>query len=97
MSDGRSPETTGPGLIHRLQQQAVSVFTVPLGAQTPMLDLGLAEIEAPEKALINDAVPVTVWLDHFPDTTKIDASRDCACGSWTHADRPRARRTPPRR
>ncbi len=71
-TDGRSPQSTGADLVRRLQQQAVSVFPVPMGAQRPQLDLSLAQVDAPQHAFVNDTVPVTVWVDHYPADAEVD-------------------------
>ena len=74
-SDGRSDQTTGPGLIRRLNQQAVGVFPVPLGADVQTVDLSLARVDAPDKAFVDDSVPVTVWVDRYPSDAEVDAQR----------------------
>ena len=73
-TDGRSPQPTGADLIHRLRQQAVSVFPVPLGASKQPVDLSLARIDAPDKAFVNDAVPITVWVAHDPADVAVDGA-----------------------
>jgi len=65
-TDGRSPQSTGVGLIRRLGQHAVGVFPVPLGSAQQPIDLSLAQVDAPDRAFVNDTVPVTVWIDHYP-------------------------------
>lgn len=75
MSDGRSPQSTGGALVRRLQQQAVGVFAVPLGASQTPLDLAVGQVDAPQKAFINDPVPVTVYLDHYPTEARVDPAR----------------------
>ncbi len=74
-SDGRTPQGTGADLIRRLQQLAVGVFSVPLGAANAPPDLSLARVDAPEKAFINDTVPVTVWVEHYPVDASVDPRR----------------------
>ncbi len=77
ITDGRSPQATGPQLLRRLQQQAVSVFTVPLGSAQLPLDLSVAEVDAPRQAFINDIVPVSVTVqrvggaDDDPDPSRV--------------------------
>jgi uncharacterized membrane protein len=71
-TDGRSPQATGGDLVRRLQQHAVSVFPVPLGAVTAPLDLLIAQVDAPERAFVKDSVPVNVWLDAQGDVTGLD-------------------------
>lgn len=75
LTDGRSPQSTGGELVRRLQQQGVSVFAVPVGAEQMPLDFVVARVDAPERAFINDSVPVTVWLDQYPGDRVIDPSR----------------------
>lgn len=75
MSDGRSPQSTGVDLVRRLQQQAVSVFAVPLGAAEAPLDLSIGQVDAPERAFVNDAAPVNVWIDAQGDTSGLAAGR----------------------
>lgn len=75
MSDGRSPQSASAALIHRLQRRLINVFAVPLGAESPTLNLAIAQVDAPEKAFINDDVPVTVWLDRYPDNARVDPQR----------------------
>lgn len=60
VTDGRSPQPTGAELVRRLQQQAVSVFAVPLGADVLPLDLAIASVDAPSQAFTGDIVPVSV-------------------------------------
>ncbi|MCX5662544.1 MAG: VWA domain-containing protein [Planctomycetota bacterium] len=75
LTDGQSPQSTSGDLVRRLQQQGVNVFTVPLGGDTQPLDLSIAQIESPERAFINDVVPVSVWIDRYPADARIDPSR----------------------
>jgi len=65
MTDGQSPQSTGSELVHRLEQHAVSVFAVPVGSQTLPLDLAVSRVDAPQRAFINDAVPVGVVVDRI--------------------------------
>ena len=74
-TDGRSPQGTGADLIRRLQQLAVSVFGVPVGAADAPPDLSLARVDAPQRAFVNDTVPVTVWIDRYPAEAKVDPRR----------------------
>ncbi|HEX7011071.1 MAG TPA: hypothetical protein VF184_13900, partial [Phycisphaeraceae bacterium] len=64
-TDGRSPQATGPELVQRLQQQAAPVFAVPLGVTPAPLDLALDQVEAPQRAFVNDQVPVSVTVDRL--------------------------------
>ncbi|MFA9478465.1 hypothetical protein ACERK3_09175 [Phycisphaerales bacterium AB-hyl4] len=74
-SDGRSPQATGAELVHRLQQQAVSVYSVPLGADPMPTDLRLGRIDHPDQAFVDDIVPVTVRVEKFGGEGEIDPSR----------------------
>lgn len=75
MSDGRTPQTTGPELVRRLQQHAAPVFAVPVGAPRMPLDLALRNVEAPQEAFANDIVPVNVVVDRFGDVDELDPAR----------------------
>jgi len=70
-TDGRSPQSTGADLIRRLAQQAVSVFPIPIGAAFESVDLSLSRVEAPKQGFVNDLVPVTVWIDQYPNDAVI--------------------------
>jgi len=74
-TDGRSSQSTGADLVKLLRQQAVSVFPVPLGTATSALDLAVTRVDAPDRAFINDQVPVTVWLDRYPHDAPVDPQR----------------------
>lgn len=74
-TDGRSPQNTGAELVRRVQRQAVGVFTVPLGSAERSLDLAIGRVDAPEKAMVNDIVPVTVVLERYPPDSQVDSSR----------------------
>jgi hypothetical protein len=65
MSDGRTPQDTGPELVQRLQQQGVAVFAVPLGASQPPLDLAIGQADGPQRAFVNDIAPVAVTIDQL--------------------------------
>ncbi len=65
MSDGRTPQDTGPELVRRLQQQGVAVFAVPLGAARPPLDLAIGQADGPQRAFVNDIAPVAVTIDQL--------------------------------
>jgi len=62
LSDGRSSEPIGPETWRLLRQMGVSVFTVPLGAPKPPLDLAVQRIDAPDRAFVEDAVPIGVTV-----------------------------------
>lgn len=73
-TDGQSPQSTTGDLVRRLQQQGVSVFTIPLGGDVQPLDISIAQVESPERAFVNDVVPVSVWIDRYPADAQIDPS-----------------------
>lgn len=75
LTDGRSPQSTGPQLIRRLSQQAVSVYPVPMGASVQAVDLSLAPVDAPARAFVNDSVPVTVRIEAYPADAPVDPQR----------------------
>ena len=74
-TDGRTPQATGTELIRHLQGQAVSVFPVPLGSAIAPLDLRLARVDAPDTAFVNDTVPITVWIQTYPQDARVDPQR----------------------
>lgn len=63
LTDGRSPQSTGAELTRRLKQRGVKVFGIPVGAETSPLDLVVARVDHPEKAFINDIVPINVFVE----------------------------------
>lgn len=65
MSDGQTPQDTGRELVQRLQQQGVAVFSVPLGAAKPPLDLAIGQADGPQRAFVNDIAPVAVTVDQI--------------------------------
>lgn len=75
MTDGRSPQTTGDDLTQRMTRRTAPVYTVPLGALEVLPDLSIAQVQAPDKAFINDTVPVTVHLQAQPPDAPIDPAR----------------------
>lgn len=75
LTDGRSPQATGADLVARLKQLRVGVFPVPLGSTETPLNFTLARVDAPQRAFINDRVPVTVTLDKQPADADADPSR----------------------
>ncbi|MEX2216689.1 MAG: hypothetical protein WD768_21425 [Phycisphaeraceae bacterium] len=74
-SDGRTPQSTGPEVITRLQQHRIGVYPVPLGAEQSPLNIAIARVDMPERAYINDTVPVTVTLDLFPADAPVESDR----------------------
>lgn len=75
LTDGRSPQSTGADLLRRLNKQAAPVFAVPLGSSEAAIDLSITQVDAPDKAFINDIVPVTVYLGRYPQDTPVDPQR----------------------
>ena len=75
MTDGRSRQDTGVDIIRRLNRRAAPVFAVPFGADAPTLDLAVAQVDWPDKAFVNDTVPVTVHLEHDPAERQVDQKR----------------------
>ena len=72
MTDGRSPQDTGDDLVQKLNRRAAPVFVVPFGAEKSTLDLAIAQIDHPDKAFVNDIIPVTVQLHMEPAGTPVD-------------------------
>lgn len=70
LSDGRTNDPPGRALIRRLQQDAVPVFTVPLGSREPLADMAIRRIDSPRRAFIRDKVPIVVQLDRLGDTAR---------------------------
>lgn len=65
MTDGQTPQDTGQNLAQRLQQQGVAVFTVPIGAAQPPLDLAIGQADGPQRAFVGDTAPVSVTIDQL--------------------------------
>ncbi len=63
MTDGRSAQATDEELVNRLDQLAARVIVVPMGAARVPMDLGIGRVDAPDKAFVNEPVPVRVWVD----------------------------------
>ncbi|MEX0887351.1 MAG: hypothetical protein WD009_13025 [Phycisphaeraceae bacterium] len=72
LTDGRSPEPTAGELVHRLQQQAVGVYSVPFGADPLPLDLRLADLHHPDEAFSGDVVPVTATIERRGGAGPVD-------------------------
>ncbi|MBI1369700.1 MAG: hypothetical protein GC162_13725 [Planctomycetes bacterium] len=62
MSDGRSSEPIGPDTWRMLRQMGVPVYAVPLGAPKAPLDLAIGRTDAPDRAFVNDTVPIGVSI-----------------------------------
>ncbi len=65
ITDGRTPQSTGPTLAQRLKQQGVAVFPVPVGAAKPPLDLAIGQADGPQRAFLNDTAPVSVTVEQL--------------------------------
>ncbi|MAE67094.1 MAG: hypothetical protein CMJ18_22775 [Phycisphaeraceae bacterium] len=74
-TDGRSGQSTGSGLVRRLNQRGARVFPVLIGGDVEQLDLSIARVDAPRKAFVNDDVPVRVWIQHYPVEAQPDPKR----------------------
>jgi hypothetical protein len=70
LSDGRTNDPPSRALIRRLQQDAVPVFTVPLGSPEPLAELAIRRIDAPRRAYIGDMVPIVVQLDRLGERAR---------------------------
>ncbi len=75
MTDGRTPQNTSTGFTQQLEQRAIAVYPVPLGAAVATLDLRLARVSAPTRAFVNDAIPVQAWIDTYPPDAAPDPAR----------------------
>ena len=69
ITDGRSPQPMSSALVRLLQQQAIGVFPVPLGAEQQPLDLAVARVDAPRQAFVNDIVPIQVTVERHDGTS----------------------------
>ncbi len=65
LSDGRSDSQISRTLLRRLQADAIPVFVVPLGAEDPLGDLAVRDVDAPRRAFVHDKVPVVVDLERL--------------------------------
>ncbi len=63
VSDGRSVDAVSRAAVRRLKGDRVPVHTVALGSATPIGDLAVRRVEAPELAFVNDGVPVRVRVE----------------------------------
>jgi hypothetical protein len=70
LSDGRTNDPPSRALIRRLQQDAVAVFTVPLGSREPLADLAIRRVDSPRRAFIRDKVPIVVQLDRMGEAAR---------------------------
>jgi uncharacterized membrane protein len=71
ISDGRSSEALGSDTVTMLRQMGVEVFTVPLGSPDPPVDLSLQRIDIPDRAFVNDSVPVAVTISRTGPRTEL--------------------------
>ncbi len=65
ITDGQTPQDTGQDLTQRLQQQGIPVFTIPLGAAQPPLDLAITQADGPLRAFVGDTAPVSVSIEQL--------------------------------
>ena len=65
ITDGRTPQDTGPELTRQLQQLGVPIFTVPVGAAHPPVDLAISQADGPQRAFVGDTAPVSVSIDQL--------------------------------
>lgn len=65
LSDGRSSETLGPETWQLLNQLGVPVFPVPLGSPDAPPDLAIQRVEAPDRAFVDDTVPISIALQRL--------------------------------
>ncbi len=64
-SDGRSLDDISPEAIKRIQSERIRIVTIALGSETPMADLALSRVDAPDEAYVNDPVPVRVRVERL--------------------------------
>ncbi|MEX2672500.1 MAG: hypothetical protein WD294_10360 [Phycisphaeraceae bacterium] len=73
-SDGRSSEPVGAATWRLLEQLGVPAYVVALGAENPPMDLSIARVDAPDRAFVDDVVPVHVTVTQMPtDAAGADA------------------------
>lgn len=70
-SDGRSPQPINPSTLDRMTQRGAALYTVPIGGAVNPLDVAITRVEAPDKAFVNDEVPVTVWITTEPSDIEV--------------------------
>lgn len=75
-SDGRATgDTASTAYLRQLQSESIPVFVIPLGAEEPVGDLAISNIEAPSRAYVNDHVPILVDIEQYGE---IVGSNSCA-------------------
>lgn len=62
VSDGRTSDAPDARLLRELSASRVGVFTVPLGSEEALVDIGVEGLDAPTSAFVGDFVPVTARL-----------------------------------
>ncbi|MFN0133089.1 MAG: hypothetical protein ACKVW3_11270 [Phycisphaerales bacterium] len=67
MSDGRSIDEPARAALRRLQTDKIPVFTLALGSDKPVADLGIRQAQAPSMAFLDDTVPVEVEIERLGD------------------------------
>jgi hypothetical protein len=63
LSDGRSADGIGAGLLEQLKDRGAPVLVVPLGSATPTPDVAIASMQAPGAAFVGDIVPVQATIE----------------------------------
>jgi len=63
-TDGRSPQATGAELVSRLKRQRIGVYAVPLGSQQTPLNIAVGRVDIPERAFVNDTIPIRVTIEY---------------------------------
>lgn len=63
LSDGRTQQPPARQLLRRMEAEGVPIFTVPLGSAEPAGDLAVRSAEAPQRAFVNDEVPIDVEVE----------------------------------
>lgn len=62
VSDGRTSDAPDARLLRELSASRIGVFTVPLGSEEALVDIGVEGLDAPTSAFVGDFVPVTARL-----------------------------------
>lgn len=67
LSDGRSSDTLSRATLRQLEARQIGVYPVALGSDTPVVDLAVAQVDAPRAAFVDDLLPVNVRIDTLGD------------------------------
>ncbi len=65
LSDGRSSDDVGRGVLRRLEAEKIPVFVVPIGSGRALADVAVRAAEAPASAFVNDIVPVQIEIERI--------------------------------